>query len=307
MVWSMSSGLRISLRGSGYISSQCCGSTEIELGTVYAAELGITLLSDIDRYTLEDALVELFYHLRISKSRDPAEIDPDYEQTFESDGIYEKIPMGLYEVTEVDRTVKCLELKAYDFMLKFEKDFNGFQTVGPAYDFIHMCCEAYGVEFAQTREEIEALPNGTEGLSIYTESNDIETYRDVLYYVGQVLGGFFCINRFGQLELRHYGTEPVIEIAGRHRFSSSFSDLITRYTAVSSTNMRTETAEYYHLDPDDGLTMNMRVNPLLQFGLDETREELCTNILNDISGSVEFFSFFGKLFFSTLPRVFTLL
>ena len=56
------------VKGSGYISSQCCGSTEIELGTVYAAEMGVTLLSDIDRYTLEDALVELFYHLRISKS-----------------------------------------------------------------------------------------------------------------------------------------------------------------------------------------------------------------------------------------------
>ena len=27
------------VKGSGYISSQCCGSTEIELGTVYAAEI----------------------------------------------------------------------------------------------------------------------------------------------------------------------------------------------------------------------------------------------------------------------------
>ena len=48
------------VKGSGYISSQCCGSTEMELGTVYAAEMGITLFSEIDRYTLEDALVELF-------------------------------------------------------------------------------------------------------------------------------------------------------------------------------------------------------------------------------------------------------
>ena len=49
------------VKGSGYITSQCCGSTEIELGTVYAAEMGISLFSDIDRYTLEDAIVELFY------------------------------------------------------------------------------------------------------------------------------------------------------------------------------------------------------------------------------------------------------
>lgn len=254
----------------------------MELGTVYAAEMGITLLSDIDRYVLEDALVELFYHLRISRSRDSADIDGDYGQAVEADGIYETVPMGIFEVSEANRTVKCLELKAYDYMLRFEKDFNGFETVGKAYDFIHLCCEACGVEFALAQGEVEAMPNGGEGLSIYTD-NDIETYRDVLYYVGQVLGGFFCINREGKLELRKYGNVPVMEIAGRHRFSSSFSDFITRYTAVSSTNMRTEIAEYYHLDPDDGLTMNLGVNPLLQFGLEETRRQLCTNILDDIS------------------------
>ena len=54
------------VKGSGYITSQCCGSTEIELGTVYAAEMGISLFSDIDRYTLEDAKVELFYHLQVA-------------------------------------------------------------------------------------------------------------------------------------------------------------------------------------------------------------------------------------------------
>ena len=53
--------------------------------------------------------------------------------------------------------------------------------------------------------EIEAMPNGAEMLSIYSE-NDIETYRDVLYFVAQVLGGFFCINRERKLELRKYGS-----------------------------------------------------------------------------------------------------
>lgn len=270
------------VKGSGYISSQCSGSAEIELGTVYSSEMGITLFSDIDRYTLEDALVELFYHLRISRSVSRADLDPGYDQTVEGDGIYETIPMGLFEVSEANRTVKCLELKAYDYMLRFEKGFNGFETVGKAYDFIHLCCEACHVGFALAQEEVEAMPNGSTELSIYTD-NDIETFRDVLFYVGQVLGGFFCINREGMLELRKYGGVPVMEIARRQRFSSSFSDFITRYTAVSSTNMRTQTAEYYALDPDDGLTMNLGVNPLLQFGLDETRRELCTNILNDIS------------------------
>uniref|UniRef100_UPI0026F3DF93 hypothetical protein n=1 Tax=uncultured Acetatifactor sp. TaxID=1671927 RepID=UPI0026F3DF93 len=252
------------VKGSGYISGQCCGSSEIELGTVYAAEMGISLYLPVDRYTLEDAQVKLFYHLRLG------------------DGSYEEVPMGIFEVSEANRTAHFLELKAYDHMLRFERDFNGFESVGTAYDFMGLCAKACGVELAQTAAEIGAMPNGSEVLSIYAE-NDIETYRDVLYFVAQVLGGFFCINRAGRLELRKYGDSPVAEVLQKHRFSSSFSDFVTRYTAVSSTNLRTQTAEYYAADPDDGLTMNLGINPLLQFGLDETREALCRNILESLS------------------------
>ena len=257
-------GAKEIVKGSGYISRQCCGSTEIELGTVYAAEMGIALLSDIDRYTLEDAQVTLVFHLVLA------------------DGSVEDVPMGVFEVSEANRLAKCLELKAYDFMLRFDKSFNGFETVGTAYDFIALCCKRCKVELANKRAEIDAMRNGGVTLSVYTE-NDIETCRDVLFYVVQVLGGFFIINREGKLELRKYGKDPVMKVEQRHRFSSSFSDFITRYTAVSSTNKQTQIAEYYALDPDNGLTMNLGVNPFLQFGLKETREMLCRNILADLS------------------------
>ena len=228
-------GAKEIVKGSGYISRQCCGSTEIELGTVYAAEMGITLLSDIDRYTLEDAQVTLVFHLVLA------------------DDSVEDVPMGVFEVSEANRLAKCLELKAYDFMLRFDKSFNGLETVGTAYDFIALCCKRCKVEFANKRAEIDAMPNGGVTLSVYTE-NDIETCRDVLFYVAQVLGGFFIINREGKLELRKYGKDPVMKVEQRHRFSSSFSDFITRYTAVSSTNKQTQIAEYYALDPGDVLT-----------------------------------------------------
>ena len=252
------------VKGSGYITAQCCGNSEIELGAVYAAEMGISLFLDIDRYTLEDAKVELTYHLRLA------------------DGSYEAVPMGIFEVSEANRTTHVLELKAYDYMLRFDRDFNGFETIGTAYGMMALCSTACGVELAQSQAEIEALPNGSELLSIYPK-NDIETYRDVLYFTAQVLGGFFCINREGRLEFRQYGNTPVMEILQKHRFSSSFSDFVTRYTAVSSTNLRTQTSEYYALEEDDGLTMNLGINPLLQFGLEETRAELCRNILTALS------------------------
>ncbi len=252
------------VKGSGYITRQCCGSSEIELGTVYAAELGISLFADVDRYTLEDAEIKIWFHLVLE------------------DGSTETIPMGVFYVAEANRNRKTIELKAYDAMLNLEKNFNkGLSSASP-YEFLTLLSKACHVELAQTKEEIEAMTNGTELFGIYQE-NDIESWRDFLYYLAQALGCFATIDRYGKLLLVAYKTESVKTVDSRHRFSSTFSDFVTRYTAVSSTNKKTEIAEYYAKQPDDGLTMNLGVNPLLQFGLEETRKRIINGILDAVS------------------------
>lgn len=259
------------VKGSGYINRQCCGNTEIELGTVYAAEMGISLYLDIDRYTLEEAEIRLSFHLV-------------YEDETE-----EEVPMGVFYVAEANRCIKTLELKAYDGMLNLDKNFSKGLSSAYPYEFLSLLSKACHIELAQTKEEIEAMPNGTELLGIY-QDNDIESWRDFLYYLAQTLGCFAIIDRFGRLNLSAYGNTAVMAVDIRHRFSSSFSDFVTRYTAVSSTNKRTEKAEYYAKSPDDGLTMNLGVNPLLQFGLEETRKRIINAIL-DVITSVEYVPF----------------
>lgn len=252
------------VKGSGYITRQCSGSSEIELGTVYSAELGLSLFSSVDRYTLDEASISLYFHLQLA------------------DGSMESVPMGVFYVAEANRHIKTLELKAYDCMLNLDKAFNkGLSSAFP-YDFLTILAKSCHVELAQSQEEIEALTNGTELFGIYQE-NDIETWRDFLHYLAQALGCFATIDRFGKLLLVPYGITESKTVDSRHRFTSSFSDFVTRYTAVNSTNKKTETAEYYAKDPDDGLTMNLGVNPLLQFGLDETRKRIITGILDAIS------------------------
>lgn len=251
------------VKGSGYISRQCSGSSEIELGSVYAAELGISLFSDIDRYSLEDASITVSFHLKVGDA-------------------YEEVPMGIFYIAEANRKIKTLELKAYDAMLNLDKNFNkGLSSAFP-YDFLSLLSKACHVELAQTKEEIEALTNGAELFGIYQE-NDIETWRDFLYYLAQALGCFSTIDRDGKLRLIPYGITDNKTVDSRHRFSSTFSDFVTRYTAVSSTNKKTDIAEYYSVKPDDGLTMNLGVNPLLQFGLEEKRKRIINNILSAIT------------------------
>ena len=252
------------VKGSGYISRQCSGSSEIELGSVYAAELGISLFSDIDRYSLEDASITLSFHLKAGNET------------------YEEVPMGIFYIAEANRKIKTLELKAYDAMLNLDKNFDkGLSSAFP-YDFLSLLSKACHVELAQTKEEIEALTNGVELLGIYQE-NDIETWRDFLYYLAQALGCFSTIDREGKLRLIPYGITDNKTMDSRHRFSSTFSDFVTRYTAVSSTNKKTDIAEYYSVKPDDGLTMNLGVNPLLQFGLEEKRKRIINNILSAVT------------------------
>ena len=252
------------LKGSAYINNKSCSADEIELGSVYAAEMKITLFNNIDRYTLTDAEVKLTYHLVIDENT------------------VEDVPMGVFIVSEANRNIKTLELVAYDRMLLLDKEFSITDMVGTPWQILSLLKDACGISLAQTENQIKTLTNGTETFSIYAD-NDIDTWRDVLFYLAQAMCCFATFNREGKLELRQYGMTPVFEVNNTHRFTSSFSDFKTRYTAISSTNVRTQMAEYYALETDDALTMNLGINPMLQYGLEATRKRICERILAQVS------------------------
>lgn len=251
------------LKGSGYIHRSCSGSSELEIGTVYAGEFGISLFSNIDRYSLEDSKIELFYHQELENKK------------------IETIPMGIFDVTEANRSKKILELKGYDYMLRFDKNFPVTDTFGTAFELLTLSCEKCRVELGMTEDEVKAFANGEEILAIY-QDHDIETYRDFIHYIASTLGVFAGISRDGKLILNKYAESISTEIKKRERFSSSISDFKTRYTAINSTNAKTKIAEYYSLENDDGLTMNLGINPLMQLGLPEKRKRMCEALLTEI-------------------------
>ena len=167
------------LKGTGYIQRSCSGSSELELGSVYASEFGLSLFTNVDRYRLEGAQISLRYHLHF-----------DY-------GTQESIPMGIFEVSEANRSKKRLELKGFDFMLRFDRRFTVKETFGTAFELLTFICERCRVQLGMTEAQVLILPNGTEMLSIYPE-HDIETYRDLLHYVASTLGSIALIDRYGR-------------------------------------------------------------------------------------------------------------
>lgn len=252
------------LKGSAYINQKCCSNGEIEIGSVYASEMKITLFNAIDRYILTDAEIRLWYHLKLNDEKE------------------ETVPMGVFIISEANHNIKTLEITAYDRMLLLDKDFKITDMTGTPYEILSLLAADCAIELAQSEDQIKALTNGGETFSVYTD-NDIETWRDVLFYLSQAMCCFAAFNREGKLELRQYSMRSVFEINNSHRFESIFSDFKTRYTAISSTNQRTKMAEYYALETDNGLTMNLGTNPLLQYGLKGTRERIHKKILEQLS------------------------
>lgn len=253
------------IKDSGFINNSCSGSNEIELGSVYAAEMGITLkLDELRELSLDGSIIKLYFNLVLENNTT------------------QKVPLGIFETTEANRTKKFIEIKGYDFMVRFNKTLSFKETFGTIYELLTFITGKCNVELGMTKEEIEKLPNGTEHLGIYAE-HDIETYRDLLHYIAATTTTFATINREGNLVLKKFTNITDYEIKEIDRYELSISDFTSRYTAVQSTNLKTKISEYYALENDNGLTMNIGVNPLMQLGLPEKRTRICKTILVEIS------------------------
>ena len=177
---------------------------------------------------------------------------------------WESVPCGVFTIDEAVWSEIGVTLTAYDNMTKFDKSLTLTQTYGKPYDLLNLACAACGVTLGNTRAEIEAMPNGNTQGGIYPE-NDMETWRDLIYWVSQLLGGFATCDRSGHLVIRQFGNDTGVTLGTAHRFTGmKLSDYVTSYTGVSVVNIEDNSLVYRGAEIDNGLTMNLGSNPLLQ-------------------------------------------
>ena len=221
-------------QGSFYITNQCVSSDAFAYGSVFAAETGITLKIEFDRYSLYDAEIILNFNLLLSN------------------GTYEKVPLGKFYVNEPNIVGKNISIKAYDKMIMLEEILDT-STTGTPYDFLVMMSTKFGFELAQTQSEIEALVNGTTLLSAMQDR--INTYRDLLSYIACVTCSFAAFDREGKLKLYTYQKSVTKEIDGKIRSSSSFSDFETYYSAVTAKFVNNSVYKSYSATEEGGFYM----------------------------------------------------
>ena len=248
-----------------YITSQCTNGNEYEYGCTYATECGLTIKSAVDRYSLYDAELKLYWSLWTGAE-------------------WEEIPLGVFYISEPNRVNDKISLKALDGMTKLDIDIAD-DTQGTMPQLMSWIAEKCGVELAQTEEELGAFVNSNVQYSVQTDK--VDTYRDLLAYVCQMSACFAVFDRYGKLRLVQYATDPVVELTKKQRFTNAtFSDYTTKFVGLKARFIADENyAPYEAGETGTGLILDMGDNPIVR-GLPETKHAVLDavfEVLKDVS------------------------
>lgn len=249
------------LSGSFTITNQCSEQNDVKIGSVYIGELKCTFKPELQVSDWTNAQIIVSEGLLLDGTA------------------WEDVPLGVYTVSEANDTELGVDITAYDNMARFNRSCTVDITIGTPYELLTLACTTCEVELGLTQAEVDALPNGTESLSLYTE-NDIETWQDFVFWVAQATGTIATMDREGKLVLRSYTQNVVDTLTNHNRFTGSkFSKFETRYSGLSCVNMSDDTTSYYGSDPDNYLTYNLGSNPFLQYGVDSYKEQIRRAVL----------------------------
>ena len=253
-------------QGSCYITNQCVSGDAFAYGSVFAAEAGITLKTEINRYSLYDSPIQLFFNILLSNNE------------------YERIPLGKFFVNNPQRIGNSISIKAYDNMVNLDAEIEE-STTGTPFELLTLMSSKFNFELSQTQAEIEALVNGDKQLSV--DKTLIDTYRDLLSYIGLATCTFAHFDRYGKLRLSVYSNEVTRKIQAKQRTASSFSDFETFYSSVTARFLVNGSyTTYLHTEETSGLLYDMGEVPIIQ-GTEETNQTALDLIYSQL-GTVKY-------------------
>ena len=241
-----------------------CSDKNVSLGSVNIGVLKLTFLTDI-----------------LDRGDYPGKVITISDGLLVGEDTYEDIPVGTFYVAEATWTAaNMVSVVAYDCLSKMDEPINLDQTTGKIYDFCSYIATETGTTFGMTQAECEALPNGLELLSPY-EFNNMETWRDMVSALAQMVGGFAYAAKDGSWKLKCFDNTSVISVVKNRRMSGArFSDFQTYYDTLIYTEQENNIVHY--VGDGEGLTINIGSNPFIQYGSRVAIERRALNIVEAI-------------------------
>lgn len=201
-----------------------------------------------------------------------------------SEDTYEWMPMGVFSIADATIDASGTTITAYDAMSKFDENLpDWYTTSGSVYSVVQSICSRFSVPFRMTEAQVQALPNGTQPIGLY-KPNDCQTYRDIIFWVSQVIGGWAEIDRDGYFVLKTYprnGVSDVTLTSSDLVSGAQFSSWVTDFGAVTFENEDQTTSLYG--SSGVGLTYQAGMNPFLIYGTGGTQTQMRTEVLNTLT------------------------
>lgn len=242
-------------------------------GTVASTfEIGIFRKPEHDLIEFEGATIIPQVALLISESVDTENyfINAPQPSEFEDSQVQEQwefVPLGRFNIDEINKSRNSIKLKAIDNMIELDKPYSLSNLSYPAnlYQIYQNICSVADVQPATT-----SFTN--QNYIVQTRPDGDYSLRDILGFVAELSGSFARCNRNGALELAWY-EDVGLTLDGNNRF-----DFKPREDLIQIKGVKFETEDTVYIAGTDDYVVDLTDNPLLQ----DSYSTVLANIYNKV-------------------------
>lgn len=261
--------------GTVKIEKKSVSGSSFDIGECYINNATVTIIDKANKYSenFNNAEMSLFFGVKNASLK-----------------LDEEIQLGKF-IIPTDTTIRkiaSIQLFGDSMLSKFDMSTSGVATSGKPYALVSWCCDVCGVELALTEAEFNALSKNTSYTFYISEGSAIETYRDIIMYVSQIIGGFATDTNDGKLTFKTYNiSSSTFNINNDTIASSKLGD--SSYKLDGMTIQYNNKVLYIHGDSNSVYTLGLESNPLF----DKLDEELVVVICNNIWSQLKDLTFRG--------------
>lgn len=258
--------------GSIKLTKKSVSSSSFDIGECYINNITLTIIDKSDKY---------------SESFDNAEMSVFFGVVNDKLSINEEFQIGKF-IIPVDTTIRkiaSIQLTGDSMLSKLDMSTNGITTSGTPYNLVLWCCDSCGVEFALTEDEFNALSNNTKYTFYVSSDSSISTFRDVIMYISQIIGGFATDTNDGKLTFKNYKSDnDKFSINNDTIASSKLGD--TSYKLEGLSINHNSNIIYINGDSSSDYLLELDSNPLLDSLTEDLVTVIATNIWNQVKDLV---------------------
>lgn len=239
------------------VNRYCVSGSKIEIGSVVAAEIQLKLNNSDGRFNnVQFEGAEMYVRVGTKK----------WDAQRWENAQHHYVPFGYFTIDEAPRKLEVISLSALDRMVLFDKsaDMNLITFPITVSDLLYRICDICNVTLGT---DISTLPNHNYIITSAPTSEDL-TYRQILSWIAELTGTCGFIDWDGHLILKWYSdTDTVLDL--KDRFDSDLEE-----NAVEITGVQVVTEEEIYLAGDDGYSIKIEGNELIQHNYREVAQAL---------------------------------